>query len=110
MAGDDQELAVGTEADALHRERRSVQVEQLDALDLEVAAVILVNVEHLEQPIVWTYDQVLTVRREITTLADWGKLDGVYETSFIWELVRWIQSQIFVETHWGKYLQFWIWN
>lgn len=52
MAGDDQELAVGTEADALHRERRSVQVEQLDALDLEVAAVILVNVEHLEQPIV----------------------------------------------------------
>lgn len=90
MTGDDKELAVGTEPDALHWEGRSVQIKQLDTLDLEVAAIILIDVEHLEQTIVWTDDQVLAIGREITAFWHWGELDGVYQISFIIGGISWI--------------------
>lgn len=83
----------------------AIQVEQLEAFQLEILTFVVINLEYLKDTFFIAYDEVLSIWGKVTALGRMCQLDGIDEAVFhvgsLWdkELVIGEQAEELVLAH-----------
>lgn len=80
VASDHQESPIRREANTLDWILLPIEVKELQTLELEVVAVILIDLKYFKDAFVIAHSEILAIRRKVTTFGWMSQLYGVYET------------------------------
>lgn len=96
MACDYQEATVRRESNALNRVL-PVQIEELETLQLEIGAIIVICLEYFKNTFIITHSEIFSIWGKITTFCWMSQLDCVNEAVFPLKLSS--HNKILVRVH-----------